>query len=133
MSNPLPTKTVREWIELGAAKFEAAGLWFGHGTDNAFDEAAELVFFAAEFRHEEAASVYDQPVAVDKAARINELFEKRVRERLPAAYITHRMWFAGHEFYVDDRVLVPRSPIAELIEAGFEPWIASDRIRNVLD
>ncbi|HEU4655210.1 MAG TPA: 50S ribosomal protein L3 N(5)-glutamine methyltransferase [Steroidobacteraceae bacterium] len=133
MSNPLPTKTVREWIEFGAAKFDAAGLWFGHGSDNAIDEAAELVFFAAGLRHEEAESVYNQPVASDQATRINELFDRRVRERVPAAYLTHRMWFAGHEFYVDERVLVPRSPIAELIEARFEPWIASERIHRVLD
>jgi ribosomal protein L3 glutamine methyltransferase len=133
MSNPLPTKTVREWIEFGAAKFDAAGLWFGHGNDNALDEAAELVFFAAGLRHEEAASVYTQPVAAEQAASITELFEKRVRQRVPAAYLTHRMWFAGHEFYVDERVLVPRSPIAELIEAGFKPWSATEQIRNVLD
>ncbi|HEU4603207.1 MAG TPA: 50S ribosomal protein L3 N(5)-glutamine methyltransferase [Steroidobacteraceae bacterium] len=129
----MPTKTVREWIEFGAAKFDEAGLWFGHGSDNAFDEAAELVFFAAGLRHEEADSVYNQPVASGQAARINELFDRRVRERVPAAYLTQRMWFAGHEFYVDERVLVPRSPIAELIEARFEPWIASERIHSVLD
>lgn len=133
MSNPSLTKTVREWIEFGASKFDAAGLWYGHGTDNAFDEAAELVFFAAGLRHEDAAAVYDRTVAAESAARIEDLIEKRIRERVPAAYLTHRMWFAGNEFYVDERVLVPRSPIAELIEAGFEPWIASDRIHRLLD
>lgn len=133
MSNPSPTKTVREWIEFGASKFDEAGLWFGHGTDNAFDEAAELVFFAAGLRHEDAAAVYEQTLAAEPAARIEELIEKRIRERVPAAYLTHRMWFAGHEFYVDERVLIPRSPIAELIETGFEPWIASDRIHSLLD
>jgi len=133
MSNPLPTLTVREWIQAGAAKFEQAGVWFGHGSDNAHDEAAELVFFAAGLRHEDAASVYNQPVSAEQAARINELFEKRIHQRVPAAYLTHRMWFAGHEFYVDERALVPRSPIAELIEARFEPWIRRDRIRTLLD
>ena len=133
MSNPSPTKTVREWTEFGAAKLDEAGLWFGHGTDNAFDEAAELVFFAAGLRHEEAGAVYEQIVPAEQAARIADLIERRIRERLPAAYLTRRMWFAGHEFYVDERVLVPRSPIAELIEAGFSPWITSDRIHNLLD
>src|SRR3954468_21884521 len=123
MSNPLPTLTVSEWINAGTAQFEQAGLWFGHGTDNARDEAAELVFFGAGLRHEDAAAVYTQPVSAEQAARINELFEKRIRERVPAAYLTHRTWFAGHEFYIDERALVPRSPIAELIEARFAPWI----------
>jgi ribosomal protein L3 glutamine methyltransferase len=133
MSNPSPTKTVKEWIEFGAVELDKAGLWFGHGTDNAFDEAAELVFFGAGLRHEDAGGVYEQIVPVEQAARIGDLIERRIRERVPAAYLTHRMWFAGHEFYVDERVLVPRSPIAELIEAGFSPWIMSDRIHNLLD
>jgi ribosomal protein L3 glutamine methyltransferase len=133
MSNPLPTRSVREWIEFGAAKFDAASVWFGHGTDNAFDEAAELVFFAAGLRHEDAGAAYNNAVSAEQAARIAELFERRVRERVPAAYLTHRMWFAGHEFYVDERVLVPRSPLAETIEAGFEPWIESSRVHSILD
>src|SRR4051812_30607378 len=109
MSNPLPTLTVSEWIDLGTAKLEQAGVWFGHGTDNARDEAAELVFFAAGLRHEDAASGYQQLVSEAQAARIGELFEKRIAQRVPAAYLTHRMWFGGHEFYVDERALVPRS------------------------
>jgi len=125
--------TVEQAIRHGARRFEAAGLWFGHGSDNAFDEAAELVFYAAGLRHEEGASAYAR--ALDPAQRkaILALFERRIRERIPAAYLTRRMWFAGHEFYVDERVLVPRSPIAELIEARFEPWIDAAAIRRVLD
>jgi len=133
MSPVIPPVTVRELIEQGARAFEQAGLWFGHGTDNAFDEAAELVFFGAGLRHEDAPAVYDKPLEPEQRSRVEGLFERRIRERIPAAYLTHRMWFAGHEFYVDQRVLVPRSPIAELIEACFEPWIDAERIERVLD
>jgi ribosomal protein L3 glutamine methyltransferase len=125
--------TVRELIQAGAEAFEKAGLWFGHGSDNAFDEAAELVFFATGLRHEDAHKVYERTLDSEEQSRIRALFERRIRERIPAAYLTHRMWFAGHEFYVDERVLVPRSPIAELIQARFEPWIESTRIERVLD
>jgi ribosomal protein L3 glutamine methyltransferase len=125
--------TVAQYIELGAERFNAAELSFGHGTDNAVDEAAELVFFAAGLRHEDAPDVYGQELTDEQCARIETLFARRIAERVPAAYLTQRMWFAGHEFYVDERVLVPRSPIAELIEARFEPWIGADRIRSVLD
>jgi len=125
--------TVARCIEQGAHQFEAADVYFGHGTDNAFDEAAEIVFFAAGLRHEDAASVYDRVLTPEQQARAEALFAQRIRDRVPAAYLTHRMWFAGHEFYVDDRVLVPRSPIAELIEARFAPWIEPGRVRAILD
>jgi ribosomal protein L3 glutamine methyltransferase len=132
MSDRAPL-TVRQLIEQGAVSFDNDELWFGHGSDNAFDEAAELVLFGAGLRHEDAPAVYDVPLDEHQRARVLALFERRIRERIPAAYLTHRMWFAGHEFYVDERVLVPRSPIAELIEARFEPWIPQMHIRRVLD
>jgi ribosomal protein L3 glutamine methyltransferase len=125
--------TVGQLVQEGAAQFERAGVWFGHGTDNAYDEAAELVFFAAGLRHEEAAESYPRTLEAQQIASARALFERRIRERVPAAYLTRRMWFAGHEFYVDDRVLVPRSPIAELIEARFAPWIDPARVERVLD
>ena len=136
--NPIPLPapnpaTVEQLIHYGTLLFEQSELWFGHGTDNAFDEAAELVFFGAGLRHEDAADVYSQQLGADERAAILALFERRIAERIPAAYLTHRMWFAGHEFYVDERVLVPRSPIAELIEAQFQPWIAPGKLRRILD
>jgi len=131
--NQSDAPTVAQAIERAAERFEAAHLSFGHGTDNAVDEAAEIVFFAAGLRHEDAASVYAQALTAQQCERIDALIDRRISERVPAAYLTNRMWFAGHEFFVDERVLVPRSPIAELIEARFEPWIAADAVRRVLD
>lgn len=125
--------TVEQLIHYGTLLFEQSQLWFGHGTDNAFDEAAELVFFGAGLRHEDAADVYSEELGAAERATVLALFERRVRERIPAAYLTHRMWFAGSEFYVDERVLVPRSPLAELVEAQFQPWIAPQKIQRILD
>jgi ribosomal protein L3 glutamine methyltransferase len=125
--------TVEQLIGELATRLQAAELSYGHGSDNPDDEAAELVFFAAGLRHEQAPECYAQSLneAAIKAAR--ELVDRRINERLPAAYLTHRMWFAGHEFYVDERVLVPRSPIAELIHAQFQPWLQPAKVKSVLD
>jgi ribosomal protein L3 glutamine methyltransferase len=132
--NPAPNPTtVLQLIQYGAAAFEEAGLWYGHGNDNAFDEAGELVFFAAGLKHEDADEAYLRALTGRQRDAALHLFERRIRERIPAAYLTRRMWFAGHEFYVDERVLVPRSPLAEVIEARFEPWIDPAAVHRVLD
>lgn len=125
--------TVAQLISFAAERFAIAELWFGHGTDNAVDEAAELVFFAAGLRHDQAEEGYGHKLEPAQRTAALQLIERRIRERVPAAYLTHRMWFAGHEFYVDERVLVPRSPIAELIDARFEPWIDARKVKRVLD
>jgi ribosomal protein L3 glutamine methyltransferase len=125
--------TVAQLISFAAERFAIGELWFGHGNDNAVDEAAELVFFAAGLRHDQAEEVYGQKLEPEQRTAALQLIERRIRERVPAAYLTHRMWFAGHEFYVDERVLVPRSPIAELIDARFEPWIDAKKVKRVLD
>lgn len=125
--------TVEQAIQQVAAQLESAGVFFGHGSDNAIDEAAELVFFAAGLHHAQAPDCCGQPLTSAQEKALTELVSRRIRERLPAAYLTRRMWFAGHEFYVDERVLVPRSPIAELIETQFQPWVNPDSVRRALD
>lgn len=130
---PAACATVAQLIEYAARRFKSAGLWFGHGSDNAADEAAELVIFGAGLRHEDAPAIYAMTLNDAQRARVLSLVQRRIAERVPAAYLTGRMWFAGHEFFVDERVLVPRSPIAEVIERRFEPWIDSNRVKSVLD
>jgi ribosomal protein L3 glutamine methyltransferase len=124
---------VADLIAEGAMALERAGLAFGHGTDNARDEAAALVFHGLALDHEHAESAYAlQPAAAD-VERVRALITERIERRVPAAYLMRRMWFAGLEFAVDERVIVPRSPFAELIHAGFAPWVDPGHVRRVLD
>jgi ribosomal protein L3 glutamine methyltransferase len=125
--------TVADLIRHGAAAFEQAGLAFGHGMGDAIDEAAALVFHALELDHAQAEAEYAKQPEPDDVARVRALFDARIERRVPAAYLMGRMWFAGLEFEVDARVLVPRSPFAELIHAGFRPWIEPARVRRILD
>jgi ribosomal protein L3 glutamine methyltransferase len=125
-------ETVGAAVERCALALQRARVHFGHGTDNAVDEAAELVFYAAGLAHSRGSSVYHKPLSPRRSARIAALLEKRIECRVPLAYLTHRAFFAGLELYVDERVLVPRSPIAELIANRFAPW-ASGHVRAILD
>ena len=125
--------SVRALIERGARRLRRAGVFFGHGTDNAFDESAALVFHALGLSHDAGASVYAKRVGVGAQRRARDLITRRIEERVPAVYLTGETWFAGLAFTVDPRVLIPRSPIAELIERQFAPWIDPGRVRRVLD
>jgi ribosomal protein L3 glutamine methyltransferase len=106
---------------------------FGHGTDNARDEAAALVLHALAIPHDVTVATYGRRVSAAAAARADALIRRRIAERIPAAYLTGQTWFAGLAFHVDARVLIPRSAIAELIERRFVPWIDPGRVRRVLD
>lgn len=125
--------TIQDFIRWGASRFNEAGLFFGHGTDNALDEAAQLVLHSLHLAPDLPGGFRDCRLTPSERVRISDLIERRVTERVPSAYLTGRAWFAGLEFLVNDQVLVPRSPIAELIEAGFDPWIDGERIGRVLD
>lgn len=122
-----------DFVRWGASRFGEAELAFGHGTDNAVDEAAALVCHALHLDPDVSAEVLRGQLLASERRAVAELLVRRVRERVPAAYLTRRAWFAGLPVYVDERVAVPRSPIAEWIERGFEPWLERGRVRRVLD
>jgi ribosomal protein L3 glutamine methyltransferase len=111
----------------------AGGLHFGHGTEDPVAEAAVLVFHVIGARHEEAEQAYATRLDEQQCARLEQLVAERIETRKPAAYLVHEAWFAGLDFFVDERVLVPRSPIAELILDRFRPWLTADTVENVLD
>ncbi|MCF7223180.1 50S ribosomal protein L3 N(5)-glutamine methyltransferase [Lysobacter chinensis] len=125
--------TIVDLIRHGGSLFAEAGLTFGHSYDNALDEATQLVLHALHMPHD-LSPVYGQSrVTTAEKAKVLALFGRRIRERIPAAYLTGEAWFAGLSFKSDPRALVPRSPIAELIEAGFEPWLGGREVRRALD
>ena len=137
MSAPSTSVTVLQLIEQMAERLEAAGLsfsdGFGQGTTNAFDEAAWLVLWRLGLPLDALDSVENQPVAPASQAQVALLFDERISTRKPAAYLTHEAWLMGVPFYVDERVIIPRSFIAELlIEGSIDPWL-SDQTQRVLD
>lgn len=122
-----------DFVRWGASRFAEFGLVFGHGSDNAVDEALGLVLHALHLEPGVPEEVFDASLTRAEKAAVVGLLRRRIETRKPAAYLTGVAWFAGMRFYVDERVLVPRSPIAEWIERGFEPWLDPERVRRVLD
>lgn len=125
--------TVRDFIRYATSRFNEAGLFFGHGTDNAWDEATQLVLHTLHLPHDIPPVVLDAKLTKNEQSTLLNLIKDRVDKRIPLPYLIHQAWFAGLSFYVDNRVLIPRSPIAELIEKQFSPWIDAAQIENVLD
>jgi ribosomal protein L3 glutamine methyltransferase len=126
--------SVRSLVLAAARRLEAAGVSFGHGTANALDEAAWLVLHALGLPVGELGPSLDLAVDAERAKAANALVAKRIRTRKPAAYLLNEAWLGPHRFYVDERVIVPRSFIAELLRPRLVPWIADpSRVRSVLD
>jgi ribosomal protein L3 glutamine methyltransferase len=125
--------TVADLLASVTRRLRRARVYFGHGTDNAADEAAALVLHALDLDYDASPRVLKRRVTAVQREQVEALLRRRIDERIPLAYLTHEAWFAGLRFYVDERVLIPRSAIAELIERQFAPWIAATRVLNVLD
>jgi len=125
--------TIRDLVRWGASRFAAAELHFGHGTDNALDESLQLVLHALRLDYDLPAQFLDAHVTAGERRDVMAFLNRRIDERLPAAYLTGRARFAGNWYRVNAHVLVPRSPIAELIERRFAPWVEPDAVAHILD
>lgn len=125
--------TLRDFLRWGVSSLGAAQVALGHGCDDLWDEALLLILHALHLPLEVDDRVLDARLLSDERQQVVELFRRRIVDRLPNAYLTGEAWFAGLPFFVDQRVLIPRSPLAELIARRFEPWIDSSRVDRVLD
>lgn len=115
--------TLQDMIRWAVSRFNAAGLFYGHGTDNAWDEAVQLILPTLYLPIDAPSHVLSSRLTMSERTGIVERVIQRIKERKPVAYLTNKAWFCGLEFFVDERVLIPRSPIGELIENQFQPWL----------
>lgn len=125
--------TIRDFYRYTVSRFQEAGLYYGHGTDNACDEAFFLIWHTLHLPYHHSQDFMDAHLLLSEKEALLKLITKRVEERIPVAYLTQEAWFAELPFYIDERVLVPRSPIAELIANRFEPWLNADNVEHILD
>jgi ribosomal protein L3 glutamine methyltransferase len=125
--------TLRDYIRWASSRFTEAQISFGQGTVAALDEAAALVLHTVFQPYNLSEAYFGTVLTVTERQAVFDIVNRRINERIPAAYITHEAIFAGLSFYVDSRVLVPRSPIAELIEQRFSPWVEEEHVTRILD
>ena len=125
--------SIRDFVRWGASRFNDAGLFFGHGSDNAFDESMHLVFQALQLPWEMPENYLDSRLSLHERHKIADLVEQRISGRKPLAYLLNQAWFCDLPYYVDERVLVPRSPISELIKNAFQPWLGDVQVDRVMD
>ncbi|WP_261815567.1 50S ribosomal protein L3 N(5)-glutamine methyltransferase [Vibrio gallicus] len=124
--------TLQDMIRWTVSRYNAAGLFYGHGTDNAWDEAVQLILPSLYLPIDVPSHVLNTRLTSSERLRIVERVIQRINLRTPTAYITNKAWFCGMEFFVDERVLVPRSPIGELIDNQFQPWLV-EQPRRIMD
>ena len=125
--------TLRDLIRWGTSQFNAADLSFVQGMPTAIDEAVYLCLSALHLPPDFSVEYFDCVLTMDERLHVLSMFQQRIEQHKPAAYITNEAWFAGLSFYVDERVLIPRSPIAEMIHQQFSLWIDPDQVNNILD
>lgn len=134
MLNSHPFTTLRDVLRYAVSRFNAAKLFFGHGSSNALDEAAYLLLHTLHLPLDNLDTYLDAHLLPDEIASLLQVIERRTTDRVPAAYITNEAWLGTYQFYVDERVIVPRSFIAELIPTYFSPWVIDpDAITDILE
>ncbi|MDG0969641.1 MAG: 50S ribosomal protein L3 N(5)-glutamine methyltransferase [Porticoccaceae bacterium] len=131
-ASTMSNNSVQDLLVFGETLFTKSAIYFGHGTDNAWDEAVCLLSFALGLGAEVDRSELDRQLSVAESVLIKTLYHQRIDKRIPAPYLTGQAWFCGLPFVVDERVIIPRSPIAQLIMCYFQPWLAAEPSR-VLD
>ena len=123
-------QTIRDWIRYSVSRFEQSGVFFGHGTSNAYDESVWLVMSALHLPLDTLDNFIDAKVLSEEGKQLQHLIERRVTERIPTAYLLREAWLRGFKFYVDERVIVPRSFIAELLDNSLQPWVEYPELIN---
>lgn len=126
-------QTVNDFLRWAVTQFHKQDVFFGHGTADAWDEAVHLVCYALHIPLELGHEVRNSRLTTSEKESVVDIIIQRIDQRIPAPYLTNQSWFCGLNFYVDERVLIPRSPIAELIENKFAPWLQEERVERVLD
>jgi ribosomal protein L3 glutamine methyltransferase len=129
-----PYTTLRDLLRHAVTRFNTEGLTFGHGSSNAFDEAAYLLLHSLKLPLDKLEPFLDAKLLPDEIKQLLAVIERRAQERVPAAYLTNEAWLGDYRFYIDERVIVPRSFIAELIPEQFSPWVQDpDTVLNILE
>ncbi len=125
--------SIFDFIRWAFSSFEQAKLFYGHGTDNAYDEATSLILDTLNLPSDTPSSLLNATLITSEKKLLCERINQRINNKTPVAYLTNKAFFCGSEYYIDERVLIPRSPIGELIENYFEPWVEYQRVQNILD
>lgn len=125
--------TLRDMVRWGTTQLQKAQVYFGHGFDNAWDEALFLALHVLHLSSQDATKAADARLLIDEKIAIADLYQRRIDERKPAAYLVQEAWFADLAFYVNEKVIIPRSPMAELIEQQFVPYVDPDQVHAILD